>query len=243
MNDDLRSAIIATADRIGANPVDLATTFSYETGGTFDPWKAGPTTQWGQHRGLIQWGEPQRAKYGVTQDMPVAAQVDAAGNYLVDAGFKPGMGLLDLYSAVNAGKVGRYNASDAGNGGAPGTVADKVNTQMGAHRAKASAFLGGEFNATMPGEAGGGAGRAPFSLSGPVGSAAPAPTVPVEAAKPDSGPDLAGIMKMLAAGAAEGAPTSGDQAAAPAMAPLPPVPLRQVAFDATKFFGLLPTRR
>ena len=76
-----------------------------------------------------------------------------------------GWGLLDLYSAVNAGKVGRYNASDANNGGAPGTVADKVNSQMGAHRAKATAFLGGEFKATMPGESGGTA-RAPFSLSG-----------------------------------------------------------------------------
>ena len=32
MNDDLRSAIIATAGRIGADPVDLATTISYETG-------------------------------------------------------------------------------------------------------------------------------------------------------------------------------------------------------------------
>ncbi|KQO92689.1 hypothetical protein [Methylobacterium sp. Leaf91] len=243
MNDDLRSAIIATAGRTGADPVDLATTISYETVGTFDPWKAGPTTQWGQHRGLIQWGEPQRAKYGVTQDMPVAAQVDAAGNYLVDAGFKPGMGLLDLYSAVNAGKVGRYNASDANNGGAPGTVADKVNSQMGAHRAKATAFLGGEFKATMPGESGGTA-RAPFSLSGPVGSSASATTIPAEPVKADSGPDLAGIMKMLAASSAEGAPAAGGQAqAAPALPPPPPMPPRPVAFDATKFFGLLPTRR
>jgi hypothetical protein len=30
------------------------------------------------------------------------------------------------YSIVNAGAPGRYNASDANNGGAPGTVADKV---------------------------------------------------------------------------------------------------------------------
>ena len=37
---------------------------SYETGGTFDPRKKGPTTQWGQHRGLIQFGEPQARQYG-----------------------------------------------------------------------------------------------------------------------------------------------------------------------------------
>lgn len=143
MAGDLASAILATSQQIGANPRDLAAAISYETGGTFDPWKAGPTTQWGQHRGLIQWGEPQRAKYGVTQQTPVADQVAAAGRYLQDAGFRPGMGLMDLYSAINAGRVGRYNASDAGNGGAPGTVADKVNNQFAGHLAKADKLLSG----------------------------------------------------------------------------------------------------
>src|SRR5690606_38762870 len=99
----LRDAIINTSRQIGVDPVDLATIISYETSGTFDPWKAGPTTQWGQHRGLSQWGEPQRQKYGVTRDMPVEQQVAAAGRYLVDAGVKPGMGILDMYSAINAG--------------------------------------------------------------------------------------------------------------------------------------------
>lgn len=141
---ELADAIIAMARQRGLDPRDVATAMSYETGGTFDPWKAGPTTQWGQHRGLIQWGEPQRRQYGVSQNTPIAAQVDAAGRYLVDAGVKPGMGLMDIYSAINAGHVGRYNASDANNGGAPGTVADKVNTQMAGHRANAEKLLGGQ---------------------------------------------------------------------------------------------------
>lgn len=143
MSAELAQAITATAGKLGIDPVDLATAISYETAGTFDPWKAGPTTKWGQHRGLIQWGEPQRQKYGVTQDMPVPAQVDAAGQYLIDAGVKPGMGLMDVYSAINAGRVGLYNRSDAAAGGAPGTVADKVNNQMGGHRKKAEALLAG----------------------------------------------------------------------------------------------------
>lgn len=143
MSAELAQAIQATAGKLGVDPVDLATAISYETAGTFDPWKAGPTTKWGQHRGLIQWGEPQRQKYGVSQDMPVPAQVEAAGQYLVDAGVKPGMGLMDIYSAINAGRVGLYNRSDAHAGGAPGTVADKVNNQMGGHRKKAEALLGG----------------------------------------------------------------------------------------------------
>lgn len=141
---ELASAIKATATKYGLNPVDLATVISYETGGTFDPWKAGPTTQWGQHRGLIQWGEPQRKQYGITQGMPVADQLDAVGRYLVDRGVKPGDGILPIYAAINAGDATKVNATDENNGGAPGTVTDKVNNQMAGHRAKAKALLGGK---------------------------------------------------------------------------------------------------
>lgn len=144
---DLKSGIAATAQSLGVDPVDLATAISYETAGTFDPKKAGPTTQWGQHRGLIQFGEPQAKKYGVNWDDPIGSQLGengAVANYLRDTGVKPGMGLLDIYSAINAGGVGRYNRSDANNGGAPGNVRDKVEQQMAGHRAKAQAMFGGD---------------------------------------------------------------------------------------------------
>ena len=130
-------AIARGARELGIDPVDLATAISYETAGTFDPDKRGPTTKWGQHQGLIQFGEPQRAKYGVRPGMSMAEQMPAVVAYLRDAGVQPGMGMLDVYSAINAGQVGRYNASDAAAGGMPGTVADKVNMQMGDHRRKA----------------------------------------------------------------------------------------------------------
>ncbi len=138
----LRDAIVRTSKRIGIDPVDFATAISYETGGTFDPWKKGPTTKWGTHRGLIQWGEPQRKQYGVTSKTSVGDQVEAAGRYLVDRGVRPGMGLMDIYSAINAGGVGLTNRSDAAAGGAPGTVADKVNFQMAGHRRKAQDLIG-----------------------------------------------------------------------------------------------------
>lgn len=143
--DNLKSGIQETAASLGIDPVDLATAISYETGGTFDPTKSGPTTQWGQHRGLIQFGEPQAQKYGVNWEDPIGSQLGANGavaNYLRDTGVKPGMGLLDVYSAINAGGVGRYNRTDANNGGAPGTVRDKVEQQMAGHRAKALALFG-----------------------------------------------------------------------------------------------------
>lgn len=142
---DIRAGIIETANALGMNPIDLATIISYETGGTFNPTQAGPTTQWGQHRGLIQFGEPQAQQYGVDWSNPTGSQLGADGaivRYYRDSGWRPGMGMLDAYSIVNAGAPGRYNASDADNGGAPGTVADKVNGQMEGHRANALALLG-----------------------------------------------------------------------------------------------------
>lgn len=146
LGGDLTSGIAETAAALGMDPVDLATIISYETAGTFDPTKAGPTTQWGQHRGLIQFGEPQAAEYGVDWNNPVGSQLGANGaivNYFTKNGWQPGMGLLDAYSIVNAGAPGRYTASDANNGGAPGTVADKVNNQMAGHRQKAMSLFGG----------------------------------------------------------------------------------------------------
>lgn len=148
---NLRDGIIQTAEAIGADPLDLATAISYETAGTFDPMKAGPTTQWGQHRGLIQFGEPQAQQHGAdfsTPEAALASQLGADGavaNYFRSSGFQPGMSGLDLYSTINAGAPGRYNASDANNGGAPGDVADKWGNQMEGHRAKAAALLGGEY--------------------------------------------------------------------------------------------------
>lgn len=148
LGNPMAAKIVETAQALGIDPVDLATAISYETAGTFDPTKAGPTTQWGQHRGLIQFGEPQAAQYGVDWNDPLNSQLGAEGaiaKYLRDTGVQPGMGLMEIYSAINAGGVGRYNASDAHNGGAPGTVRDKVAGQMDGHRAKAAALLGGEF--------------------------------------------------------------------------------------------------
>jgi hypothetical protein len=141
---DLKSGIRAAADSLGVKPEDLATAISYETAGTFDPTKDGPTTKWGKHRGLIQFGEPQAEKYGVNWNDPLNSQLGPDGavvKYLRDTGVKPGASLMDIYSAINAGGVDREGASDEANGGAPGTVADKVNYQMDGHRQKALALF------------------------------------------------------------------------------------------------------
>mgnify|MGYP000339059914 CR=1 FL=1 len=142
---ELIDGIKETAQALGMTPVDLATLISYETAGTFDPSQRGPTTQHGQHRGLIQFGEPQAARFGVDWNNPAGSQLGRDGaivKYMLASGFEPGMSLLDAYSTINAGAPGRYNASDANNGGAPGSVRDKVNNQMAGHRENAVRLLG-----------------------------------------------------------------------------------------------------
>lgn len=142
---DLARGIMEAANELGMDPVDMAAIISYETGGTFDPAQPGPTTKWGQHRGLIQFGEPQADQYGVDWSDPAGSQLGRDGavvRYFRDRGYRPGMELLDAYSIVNAGAPGRYGASDEAAGGAPGTVRDKVDDQMGRHRRNARSLLG-----------------------------------------------------------------------------------------------------
>lgn len=150
--------LLETADALQVTPEELLTLMSYETGGTLDPRQPGPTTKWGQHEGLIQWGQPQQREYGVDLSSPEAALRSQLGRegavvrYALSRGFRPGVhGGLDLYSTINAGSPGRYAASDTAAGGAPGTVADKYYGQMAGHRARAGNILAGLDDAVGPG--------------------------------------------------------------------------------------------
>lgn len=132
-----------TAAKLGVDPLDVLTTFGYETGGTYDPWQGGPTTKWGKHRGLIQWGETQARQYGIRPNMTEDEQAEATARYLADRGVRPGMSQLQIYAAINGGNVNAVNASDEAAGGAPGTVTDKVKSrQFAQHRERASQLLG-----------------------------------------------------------------------------------------------------
>lgn len=228
INPELAQAIIASAGRLGVNPLDLATSMSYETGGKFDPALWGGKN--GNYLGLIQFGPEERKKYGVHEGQSAGDQVVAAENFLRDRGVKPGMDLPDIYSTINAGSPGRYNASDAGNGGASGTVMDKVTTQMGPHRANAARLLGMDAG-MIP--------QAPSALpitAVPAAGSAPQPGVPAaaSAAPTDDGSalmaQLANIPKMLQA-----------QQAQQQYAPIPVAPdnirARMAAIAAAKQLG------
>ena len=106
------------------NPDDALKVFSYESSNRPDVWGG----KGNKYFGIFQAGPNERAQFGIDTKTPSARnQIDAFGKFLAARGFKPGMGLLDMYSTVNAGSPGHYSASD-GNG----TVASHVARMGGA---------------------------------------------------------------------------------------------------------------
>lgn len=110
------------ARELGVDPIDLASVIAYETAHTFSPSIRGGMFKDGSGRGaftgLIQFSPDNQRRYGVTGKETFAQQMDQVGAYLKDRGVRPGMGLLDVYSAINAGRAGRgpddpiYNRAD-----------------------------------------------------------------------------------------------------------------------------------
>lgn len=89
-------ALKESAKRIGARPLDFATAMAYEKGGSFSPNKWGG--KGGRYLGLIQFGPAERRQYGAHPGQTFPDQLGAAERFLKDRGYKPGMGLRDLYS-------------------------------------------------------------------------------------------------------------------------------------------------
>ncbi len=107
----------------GYNADHALKVFNYESSGRPNVW--GGTGN--RYFGLFQAGPSERKQFGVDTVHPSARnQIDAFGKFLAARGYKPGMGLLDMYSTVNAGSPGHYNASD-GNG----TVSSHVAKMLG----------------------------------------------------------------------------------------------------------------
>ena len=131
------------AKKFGLDPIDVAAVMSYETGGTFNPAIMGGKNK--QYMGLIQFGPSERQKYGITEKSSPEQWTKAVTGFLSDRGFKKGMSTLDLYSTINAGTPGRYNASD-GNG----TVRSHHDKIMAQHRGKAAQWVGGSADPEAP---------------------------------------------------------------------------------------------
>jgi hypothetical protein len=106
------------AQSAGYNAGDILKMINYESSGRENVWGG----KGNKYFGLFQAGPSERKQFGVDTVNPTASnQIDALFKFLPARGFRPGMGLLDLYSTINAGSPGHYSASD-GNG----TVASHV---------------------------------------------------------------------------------------------------------------------
>lgn len=134
--EEIKTSLRAGAEELGVDPVDLATAISYETGGTFNPGIKGG--KGGNYQGIIQFGANERAQFGVTGEESFAEQVPKMVAFLKARGLKPGSGLLDIYSTINAGSPGLYDRSDR-----PGyTVSRHVEEMLASrHRSTAMALL------------------------------------------------------------------------------------------------------
>ncbi|WP_345820105.1 hypothetical protein ABC766_29350 [Methylobacterium fujisawaense] len=157
-----QQALIASAQRLGLSPVEWGGIIHYESGG--DPSRWGGTG--GRHVGLIQFGPNEQKQFGVTGRESFQEQLLKAEQFMLARKYQPGSGVMNAYSTINAGSPGMFGASDATNGGMPGTVADKVNTQFAPHYAWANKFLGGGMQ--LPASSGGSSRPAAFGLSGPT---------------------------------------------------------------------------
>jgi hypothetical protein len=121
----------------GINPIDAATLAHFESGMNPMQWNHAGSDNYG----LIQFGAPERKKYGIVPGKTgFNEQVDAYFQFMKDRGFDPTKhSFLDMYSTINAGSPGNAGAVDSGS-----TVAQKVNSpRMQSSRKWAEKWLGG----------------------------------------------------------------------------------------------------
>jgi hypothetical protein len=144
-----QKAVIAAAQNLGINPVDLASVMSFETGGSLSPSKRGGAGN--KYLGLIQFGPSEQRTYGVHGGQSFEEQMIAVERFLRDRGVRPGMGRADIYSAILAGNV-RANRNSRDAFGTSVNAALSRSDQLGiggAHEQKARRFLG--IQAASPG--------------------------------------------------------------------------------------------
>lgn len=136
------NALVEVAGQLGVSPVDLATIIGFETGGTYDPGIVGG--EGGNYQGLIQFGGPERAAYGVVPGMSFEDQLRGpVRRFFEDRFARAGMStqgatLEDLYTTVIAGNPGaNRDAQDSF-----GTSARSGVAKMGPHREAAMKRFG-----------------------------------------------------------------------------------------------------
>jgi hypothetical protein len=96
-----RQSISTLAQQMQVDPVELVAIALYESADSMDPSKVGGAG--GGYQGIFQFGAWERSKYQVDKNSSFSEQVAALGRFLVDRGYRPGMGWKKLYTTINAG--------------------------------------------------------------------------------------------------------------------------------------------
>lgn len=127
-------ALRESAARLGLQPRELAEIVAHETNNTFSPSIKGGAGR--RYMGLIQFGPSERRQFGVHPGQTFREQLGSAERFLASRGYRPGMGQLDAYSTILAGRPGRYRARDIN-----GSVAQHVARMAAQHREVVDRFL------------------------------------------------------------------------------------------------------
>lgn len=153
-----QAALVNEANRLGVNPVDLATVINYETAGTMSPNIQGG--KGGRYRGLIQFGPAEQERYGIQPGQSFSSQIRSAGQFLQDRGLKQWLDTHPnatqeerrnaLYSTINAGSPGEENWNKSDRPGA--TVRSHVQEMFsGRHYQRAKDWLSASQPQSRPG--------------------------------------------------------------------------------------------
>jgi len=138
-----QQAIVTAANELGIKPEDLASVISQETMGTFNHQITGG--EGGNYKGLIQFGIPERKKYGYRDDMTFEEQMlGPVVRYLKDRGVKPGHGVKEIYAAILTGNVSTLQGDGLTRTDSFGTSVESALpelTQGGSHYNNALNFL------------------------------------------------------------------------------------------------------
>jgi len=145
---DVKTGVAHAADELGVPAWWLAAVMSYETAGSMNPRQ--DNLGGNGYKGYIQWSPENVRRYGInfsTRNAAIRSQLGRNGSivkYYKDRGWKKGMSLEQFYATVNAGRPHLTNRTDENNGGAPGTVAQKVRGKVfQGHVALAKKAFGG----------------------------------------------------------------------------------------------------
>ena len=138
-----QQAIVTAAKELGVKPEDLASVISQETMGTFNHQITGG--EGGNYKGLIQFGIPERKKYGYRDDMTFEEQMlGPVVRYLKDRGVKKGHGVKEIYAAILTGNVSTLQSNGLTRKDSFGTSVESALPELsqgGSHYKNALDFL------------------------------------------------------------------------------------------------------